>query len=225
MSTNQISEIDTDVFRKNFIKYTKKAYQMLPKLKNPHILDVGCGSGVPTIELAKLSKGKITAIDTNQSLLKKLRKKIKQKGLLNQVIIKNQSIFDIDFPTESFDIIWAEGVMNIIGFENGLKNLAKLLKTNGFLVIHESIKIISNKLSKIQDYGFKLINFFELPPGTWWKEYYQPLEKLLNKLKVKYKNVTNQRDKDFINKYQTEINMIKQNPKEHNSAFYILQKC
>jgi len=221
MSTYQNSEIDNDIFRKNLLKYTKKAYQMIPKIKNPRILDVGCGSGVPTIELAKLSGGKVTAIDTDQILLNKLRKKVKQENLSKQVTIKNQSIFDINFPLESFDIVWAEGVLHIIGFEKGLKHACKLLKPNGFVVIHESICNISNKLKIIPNYGFKFFNNFDLQTDAWWKEYYQPLEKLISKLKKQQKLDT----QNNIKKYQSEVDLFKRNPEGNNSAFYILQKA
>ena len=62
MSDDVLLEINLDHYRKNFLKYTKKAFQMLPKLDRPRILDIGCGSGVQTIELAKLSKGEIIGI-------------------------------------------------------------------------------------------------------------------------------------------------------------------
>ena len=62
------SEIDRDRFRAQLLKYTRRAYHMLPKLEKPRILDVGCGSGIPTLELAKLSEGEIMGIDINQSL-------------------------------------------------------------------------------------------------------------------------------------------------------------
>ena len=220
MSINQISEIDTDIFRKNLLKYTKKAYQMLPQIKNPVILDIGCGSGVPTIELAKLSNGQITAVDTNQFLLNKLQNKIRQKKLSKKVIIKNQSILDINFLNRSFDIIWAEGIIHIIGFETSLKKLRKLIKPNGFFVIHDSVSYLSTELRKIPIYSFRLVNHFKLQKDAWWKEYYQPLEKLLLKLR-KNQNMDSQK---IIKKYQTELDWFKENPKENNSAFYILQK-
>ena len=55
MSADLLLEIGRDQFRERFSKYTILAFQMLPKIKSPHILDVGCGSGIPTIVLAKLS--------------------------------------------------------------------------------------------------------------------------------------------------------------------------
>ncbi len=48
-----------DESRRNLLKYTRKAFRMIPGIKNPDILDIGCGSGIPTVELAKLSGGKV----------------------------------------------------------------------------------------------------------------------------------------------------------------------
>jgi hypothetical protein len=39
---------------------------------------------------------------------------------------------------------------------------------------------------------------------------------------MKYKN--NSEALNALKKHQTEIDMIKRNPKEHSSAFYIMQK-
>lgn len=36
-------------------RYTRQAYRMLPKLDKPRNLDIGCSSGVPTLELVGLS--------------------------------------------------------------------------------------------------------------------------------------------------------------------------
>ena len=47
--------VDEDIIREGLSKYTRKAFQVLPKLDKPCILDIGCGSGVPTIELAKIT--------------------------------------------------------------------------------------------------------------------------------------------------------------------------
>ena len=194
---------------------------MLPKIENPHILDIGCGSGVPTIELAKLSDGEIIGIDINQSLLDKLNRRIEEEGLSNRVKTLKRSLFEIDFPDESFDILWAEGSIWIIGFKKGLKEWRRLLKPNGFLVVHDEIKTVSNKLKKIPSYGYKLINHFQLLEDAWWTEYYRPLERRIKELSMKYK------DKEalkILKKHQNEIDMVKRNPKEHSSAFYIMQK-
>jgi ubiquinone/menaquinone biosynthesis C-methylase UbiE len=59
-------------------EYTKKAYEMLPKMDQPKILDIGCGPGGPTIELARMSGGDVFGMDTHQSYLAVLEERINQ---------------------------------------------------------------------------------------------------------------------------------------------------
>jgi len=214
-------ELNKDHFRENFNKYTRKAFKMLPELEKPRILDIGCGSGVPTIELAKLSDGEIVGIDIDQPLLDKLNKKIKENGLKNRMRTMKCSLFEMDFHSESFDIIWAEG-LQFIDFEKRLKEWKQLLKPEGFLVLHDDMKNMSNKIKVIPSCGYNLINYFSLPEDVWWTEYYNPLEIQINKLLRKYKN--NPEALKLLTKDQNEIEMVKKNPKEFGSVFYILQK-
>ena len=211
-----------DHFREHFNKYTRKAFQMLPKLEKPRILDIGCGSGVPTIELAKLSDGEIIGIDINQSLLDELNRKIEEEGFSSRVKTVKCSLFEIDFPDESFDIIWAEGSIWIIGFEKGLKEWNRLLKPNGFLVVHDEIKTVSNKIKKIPSCGYKLVDYFSLPEDAWWTKYCRPLEIRIKELRMKYKN--NSDALKTLENCQNEIDLVKRNPKEHSSAFFVMQK-
>lgn len=45
--------------------YTRRAFEMLPKLDKPRILDIGCGPGGPTMELARLSGGSVIGLDNH----------------------------------------------------------------------------------------------------------------------------------------------------------------
>ena len=218
-SKDLLQEIDQ--LRANFIKYTRKAYKLLPWLKNPRILDIGCGSGVPTIELAKLSNGEVVGIDIDQSSLDELDRKIKELGFSKKIKTLNLSLFEISLPDESFDIIWSEGSINVIGFERGLTEWRRLIKQNGFLVIHDEASI-SNKLSCIPSCGYRLVDYFLLPINAWWTEFFRPLERRINDLRHKYEN--DSEDIKLLNKFQNEIIMVKENPQKFGSAFYIIQK-
>ena len=61
-------------------EYTRQALQMLPALCQPNILDIGCGSGAQTLELARLTDGHITAIDTHQPFLARLQTQVTALG-------------------------------------------------------------------------------------------------------------------------------------------------
>jgi len=222
MSEEILNELDLDHFRKVFNKYTIKAFRKLPKLDNPRILDIGCGSGVPTMELAKLSKGEIIGIDIDQELLDILRKKIEQEGLTNRVKAIKCSLLDIKFPDNSFDIIWAEGSITTLGVERSLEGWNRLLKPSGFLVVHDEIKHFFERRNKVTSCGYKLIEHFSLPEEAWWEEYYSPLEIKVKELYKKYG-----KDADAIgvlNIHQTEIDIVKASPKSFQSVFCILQK-
>ena len=116
MSYQNLYKAEKDYLRENMNKYTEKAFEILPKIDKPHILDVGCGTGVPTIKLAEISGGYITGLDNDETSLEILHRKIKARGLDKQVKVINESIFTMDFPAESFDIIWAEGSVFLMGF-------------------------------------------------------------------------------------------------------------
>jgi len=222
MSNLNLYRIEKDHIRENLNKYTRKAFNLLTECKNPHILDIGCGSGVPTIELATISNGQVTGIDIDVTSLNLLRRKIKEMGLNNQVSVIKDSIFTMDFPEECFDIIWAEGSIFVIGFEKSLKKWNRFLKPNGFLVIHDENKDKNKKLGLITKYGYTLTAQFDLSDNLWWLEYYSPLEHLIQKFRHKYPN-----DSDLgneLNNDQTEIEKCKSNSIVTSSFFVILQK-
>jgi len=224
-------------------EYTQKAYEMIPKIENPLILDIGCGPGLQTIKLAKLSKSNVIGIDIHQSFLDQLENSAKKENLLDKIKIMNKSMIDMDFPEESFDIIWAEGSIFIIGFEKGLMDWKKFIKPNGFLAVHEmtwlkdnppkeiadfweevypAISTIDNNLKIIEKCGYKLLGYFALPDDAWWEFYYDPLQEKLKDLKIKYKD--NPEAIDTIKEQEREIDLYKKYYKWYGSVFYIMQK-
>ncbi|MFW9899548.1 MAG: class I SAM-dependent methyltransferase [Candidatus Thorarchaeota archaeon] len=222
MSKDIMNELKLEELRKYFLQYTKKAYQLLPKMNKPKILDIGCGSGLPTIELAKLSEGEIIGIDIDQDALNELNEKASTLGLSDRVKAENCSLFKINFPIESFDIIWAEGAIAPIGFEGALRKWRRLLKPNGYMVLHDDLGNKEEKLKIIPECGYKLIDYFQLPDDEWWVEYYEPLEKRIKELSAKYGKDPN--FLDVIKQHQDEINECKRNPNVFRSIYFIIQK-
>lgn len=195
---------------------------MIPRLDSPFILDIGCGTGVPTMELARLSDGEITALDIDQQSLDALNKKIAESGIQDRVKAIKCSIFDMQFPDESFDIIWAEGSINVIGFERGLKEWKRFIKTNGFLVIHDEQGDIEQKLKRISLYGYELLGYFLLDKDKWLAEYFFPLQELISDFREKYAN-----DAEVLKEIQDaeqEIDIFKKDTERNSSACFVLKK-
>ena len=195
---------------------------MLLKLDKPRILDIGCGSGVPTMELARLGQGEVIGIDIDQPALDKLNRKIGEAGSANRVQAVNRSMLDMVFPDESFDVIWSEGSVFVIGFERGIQEWRRLLKPNGFMVIHDEKGNVEKKLEQISKCGYKLLGYFMLSEDTWRTEYFAPLEKLFAKSQTSCTDDSH--DLEELNQARRELEMFKNNPDRNNSVYFVMQK-
>ena len=211
-----------DIARSNLCKYTRKAFYTLPKLENPRILDIGCGSGVPTIELTKLCACRIVALDNDRSTLNRFEKKLKEQGLSDRIEILNRSLTNIDFDDESFDIIWSEGSIFVLGFERGLREWRRFLKPDGFMAVHDERGNVEEKLKHITDSGYELMDYFILDKDVWWNEYYSPLEREIQKIQNRYSDESDISVK--FDKELREIELFKKDSEKFESVFFVLQK-
>ena len=211
-----------DNIRKRLLKYTRKAFRILPQVNKPYILDIGCGSGVSTLELARLSGGKVTGIDIDQPALDKFTGRMEKAGLTDRIKAINCSMFDMNFPDESFDIVWAEGSIYAIGFTRGLREWKRLLKPSGSMVVHDELGNVREKLEQISNYGYELLGYFTLSKETWWAEYFAPLKKLVDETKTKYPY--DQSVLEEIQQAQIELDMYRKYPERNSSVCFVIKK-
>jgi len=215
-------ECRRDLVRARLRRFTRKAFQLLPRLDRPCILDVGCGSGIATIELAKLCDGQIAALDIDEHDLNRLDAKIKEAGLSQRVSTLKCSMLDMKFPNDSFDIIWAEGSIAVIGFGKGLQDWARFLRTNGYLVVHDETGSIDEKLRQITSCGYDIVEYFVLDQDVWWAEYYAPLQKLIQEIRPQCAGEPEALA--LVDQNQQEIDMFKVSPERYHSTFFIMRK-
>ena len=195
------------------------------------------------MELARLSDGPVIGLDVHQPFLDKLRQKIEEAGFSDRVQAIKGSMFDMNFEEESFDIIWSEGSIFIIGFEKGLKEWRRFLKSRGFQVVHEMTWLEPNPPKEIEDYwkavypgiktiqedlksisrcGYKVIGYFPLPEDAWWDEYYTPLEERIQALRKKYEK--DSKALATLDEEQREIDLYRKYSRWYGSVFYVMQK-
>jgi len=201
-----------DTSRINLLEFTRTAFRVLPPIEDPSILDIGCGSGVQTIELAKMCNGHITAIDIDVEALEALRRKTEELGFSNRISIMELSMLDLNSFRETYDIIWAEGSIFVVGFERGICDWKQLISKDGFLVIHDEDNEVKTKLELIERYGYEKLGQIDVSHDEWWKRYYEPLENLLEQEKL-----------DGVSKraLRSEIDTFKKS--RMGSVFFILQ--
>jgi 2-polyprenyl-3-methyl-5-hydroxy-6-metoxy-1,4-benzoquinol methylase len=204
-----------DNCRKGLLKYLEKAISIIPIIENPQILDAGCGSGVPTLLLAEKFNGKIMAIDSDTKSIAVLREKVQELSLSNKVNPSNCSLFDITANNNQFDLILAEGLLNVVGFQKGFLKIIKLLKRNGFIIIHDEYQNQNKKIEFVEKNGCKILNSFVLDEQIWWNDYFKPLEKEIN----------SSSNKEFLKLFSSdlgEIEMFKKNSSNYISTYYII---
>ena len=222
MSEEILRELDADGLRSVFLKYSKKAFESIPEMDKPRILDIGCGTGMPTLELARLSGGELFGIDIDQGALDKLNLKIKQEGFSDRIKVYNRSVYNTRFKDETFDIIWEEGVLHLLDLSKALTECNRILKRmNGIMVTGEATSWLRREFNHFPRFGFKLIKQIPWEKGCWWSEYYAPLEEKINNLRKKYDNLD---EIEEIQRHVMEIEMVKKDPAGFDCVTYVMQK-
>jgi ubiquinone/menaquinone biosynthesis C-methylase UbiE len=204
------------------LKYTREAFLKLPHIDKPRILDVGCGSGGPAIELSKLTDGAIVGIDTDAQCIEEFKERIKHEALSSRVMAVNRSLSEMHFPDGSFDVVWSEGKLDGLTFEDELREWRRLLKQSGYLVIHYETKDVKDSIPLIPNLGYALIDIVALPRAVWWTEFYEPLQEKMGYLLEKYSG--NPKALKYLEQLGDEVEMVKRNPCDFSTAFYIMKK-
>lgn len=171
------------------------------------IADLGCGTGGQTMTLAQHAPGRITGLDLFPEFIQIFNRNAEELGLSDRVKGVAGSMDNLPFQEEELDLIWAEGSIYNIGFERGLNEWRKYLKTGGYIAVSESswftnerpaeihnfwvdaypeIDIIPNQVAKIHKAGYLPVATFVLPENCWTEHYFA--------LKVKAQEI-------FMNKY------------------------
>lgn len=207
------------------------------------VADIGCGSGAQTIALAQNIEGQITAVDLFPEFLDKLNANSKELGLQDKITTLEKSMDDLPFTNEEFDIIWSEGAIYIIGFEEGVKKWKDYLKSGGYIALSEitwttnsrpneieehwnkeypQIDTASNKIKIIEENGFSPVGYFYLPVSSWIDNYYQPIEERFDDFLQKHNN--SELAKSIVDGEKEEIKKYKKYKDFLSYGFYIAKK-
>jgi len=226
-------------------KETIKAldYTGLRSLKNLKIADIGCGTGTQTMTLAQNLDGDITAVDLFPEFLNILNENAQKAGFQNRITTDIQTMDNLPYEKDSFDLIWSEGAVYIMGFEQGLISWKPLIRKGGYLVVSEiswftesrpeelerfwdnayaEMDTIKSKEKLIKKHEYDLISSFKIPEYCWIANYYDPIRNHLPTYIGKYPH--EKAAKNLVEELETEIAMYEKYKKYFGYAFYIARK-
>jgi ubiquinone/menaquinone biosynthesis C-methylase UbiE len=113
---------------------------LLKPARGATLLDAGCGSCAHSVRLARRGLN-VHAVDFSESALSMGRQYVASKGLDDRITLTRESLLNFSFADQSFDHVLCWGVlMHIPEVEQGVSELARVVKSGGSLVISEANK-------------------------------------------------------------------------------------
>jgi len=145
----------------------RRWFQNPGKILGPYIkegmtvLDVGCGPGFFSLEMARLvgASGRVISADLQEGMLQKLRSKISGSALEKRIILHQSAAHEIGVK-DSVDFVLAFYMVHEVPDQQKfLTEIKSLLKPKGLLLIveppmHVSRKAFEETVARAQNTGF-----------------------------------------------------------------------
>jgi len=206
------------------------------------VADMGCGTGGQTMVLAQKINGSITGVDICPDLIDVLNDNAKKQNLqrVNGIV---GSIEELSFPKEEFDLIWSEGVIDVIGFEKGLTYWNSFLKIGGYIAVTcpswltderpgeidkfwsdagSGLETVGYNISIMQKSGYGFVAAFALPEKCWTDNYFRPREEAEKAILVKY--AENKSVEEYVESSKYEVELYSKYKQNYGYVFYIGKK-
>lgn len=217
------------------------------------IADMGCGTGGQSMTLARIPSVHVIAFDIFPGMIETLNRRVVERGLQERVrgvVASMDNIPSEEIPSgnladcqRGFDIIWSEGSIYHIGFENGLKLWREYLRDGGYVAVSEivwltqerppefekylsdnvpEISLPSVKMGLIESAGYTPVASFLLPWSCWSETYLRPTETLFDK----FLDSQNHSDGavEFVKRQREEIFMFEKYREYFGYIFFIARK-
>jgi len=112
------------------IQYHSLLVEAIPHAAR-YVLDVGCGDGILSAQLARAGVPHVVGLDLDRGVLDRAR----TRHLGVTVEWQHGDIFDVPFEAGSFDAVVAVATLHHLNAEEGLVRFADLVKTGGVVAV------------------------------------------------------------------------------------------
>ena len=122
--------------------------------ENSHVLEIGTSTGFTAIELAKLVKCHVTAVDVNEESLQEAQRRAEAEGVADKIKFVVQDASKLDYKDEQFDMVFCGNVTSYLNNKSKcLQEFIRVLKPHGFIAaipmyyLNEPSKAIVDQVS------------------------------------------------------------------------------
>jgi cyclopropane fatty-acyl-phospholipid synthase-like methyltransferase len=185
----------------------------------------------------------ITAVDNHQPFLDILTARAEKAGMARRVRTVCASMDALPFEKESFDLIWSEGAIFIVGFEKGLSLWKPFLKKGGCMVVSDAdwfepnppeelmkwwesegyVPVSEEEMKeRVKRAGLRLVSTFRLPEEGWWENYHVPMLARIAELRK-----THDSDPEaagIMDALEHEADMYRVYRRYYGYTFFVMQK-
>lgn len=119
--------------------WRRAAIDSLKPYAPKYLLDVATGTGdFALLAMRRLSLDRILGVDLSEGMLSVGREKVAKEGLSDAIEMRKADCMALDLPDDTFDAVTvAYGVRNFENLDQGLREMRRVLRPGGRLVIIE----------------------------------------------------------------------------------------
>ena len=214
-----------------------------PLPEHARVLDIGCGPGAQTLELARrLPSASIVAVDLHAPFLQSLESSARAAGVEERIETLEANMHDLaeHFEPQSFDLLWSEGAAYNLGLEVALRTWRPLLTPGGRIALTEPVFLtkttpapvremfaeypamqsVEGCRTTVRECDYELLADFVLPEAAWRDDYYAPLAARLDELEEQFP--TDSPERLVAAEHRQEIALFDQHCDHYGYCFLIM---
>jgi len=213
-----------------------------PREAPRRIVDIGCGNGAQTIELAKHTPGTILAMDNHQSFLDELDRRARAAGVRDKIRLSLRDMHTLTAGDGPFDLVWSEGALFVVGFREGVTMCRSLMAAGGgtavselcwlkpnppaecrefFAGVYPAMADVDANLAMIRACGYEVLEQFAQPESAWWEPYCLPLQERLRMLRDKYAGDSDRLG--MMEPIEKEIDIYRKYSAYYGNVFFVMR--
>jgi ubiquinone/menaquinone biosynthesis C-methylase UbiE len=129
------------------------------------VLDAGCGTGLFTVELARMlgDQGQVHAVDVQPSMIERTRARVQGAGVAHMVQLHHGGVYDLPFSDDALDLaVLISTLGEVPDKPAALSELRRVLKPSARLGITEELLFTTYQMPRsarrwAEDAGFRFL--------------------------------------------------------------------